>query len=144
MSFTKKMFNEWWERAGKVMTMWDQLKVNKIYEILISRCDDNDFDAVAHYMNQMFGFCCYVYSDISTLLDGQVRSIEQRNFFYRDYIDSSKKGSYSAIPNKFSSRDDISLQKCCRDYFLLHLSVSNILFVKSKVRVVNITCLIKG
>ncbi len=120
MSSAKAIFNHWWLRAGKVGTMWDLQKLNKIYQRLIESSDD--FSSVSFYMTQMFGFCCYMFCEISTLLDGHIRSNVQRNGFFREFVDGSKKGTYSVIPNLFSNKD-ITLQKCCRDYLIERLSV---------------------
>lgn len=117
------MYNKWWQRAGDVMTLWDSQKLNKIYELLIEDTSEDDYNSVSFYMKQLFGYCCYVFSEISTLLDGHIRSDVQRNGFFRDFVDTSKKGTYSAISNMHTNKP-IVLQKCCKDFLGSHLSVS--------------------
>jgi hypothetical protein len=118
------MFNVWWSKVALVMDMWDQSILLKKYTYLIQKSEDSL--STMFYFKMLFGISCYIFCEINTLLDGQVRSVEQSSFFYKSYLDTAVKGTYSEIKNMFTGKS-IMLQKCCRDYFLTKLSVSGLL-----------------
>ena len=115
------MFNVWRSKVADVTTMWKQSLLLKKYDFLVKLSED--FTSIMFYFKMLFGICCYIFSEINTLLDGQVRSAAQSSFFYKDYVDLVVKGTYSKEKNMFTGKQT-QLRKCCRDYFLYTLSVS--------------------
>jgi hypothetical protein len=105
------------------MTMWDQSILIKKYVYLVKQSEE--YEETIHYFRMLFGVCCYIFCEVSTLLDGHVRSVEQTMFFYKAYLDDETKGSYSVFKNSFTGKD-IKLQKCCRDFLLQKLTVCSL------------------